>query len=53
MEANCDKSHFLLSCDEPSTPVINGSSIETNTKEMLLGITTDKDLKFDNHDLYK
>ena len=53
MEANCDKSQFILSCNKPSTPVINSSSIETNTKEMLLGITTDKDLKFDDHYLCK
>ena len=29
--------------------MIDGSSIETNTKEVLLGITIDKDLKFDDH----
>ena len=40
---------LLLSCNEPSTLVIDGSSIETNTKEVLLGITSDKDLKFDDH----
>ena len=49
MKANSDKSHLLLSCNEPSTLVIDGSSIETNTKEVLLGITIDKDLKFDDH----
>ena len=49
MKANNDKSHLLLSCNEPSTLVIDGSSIETNTKEVLLGITIDKDLKFDDH----
>ena len=44
-----DKSHLLLSCNEPSKLVIGGSSIETNTKEMLLGIAIDKNLKFDDH----
>ena len=48
MKANSDKSHLLLSCNEPSKLVIDGSSIETNTKEVLLGITIDKDLKFDD-----
>ena len=49
MKANCDKSHLLLSCNEPSTLAIDGSSTETNTKEVLLGIAIDKDLKFDDH----
>ena len=49
MKANSDKSHNLLSCSEPSTALIDGSSIESNTKEILLGITIDRDLKFDEH----
>ena len=49
MKANSDKSHILLSCSEPSTTLIDGYSIESNTKEILLGITTDRDLKFDEH----
>ena len=49
MKANSDKSHLLLSCNEPSKVVIDGSSIETDAKEVLLGITIDKDLKFDDH----
>ena len=49
MKANSDESHVLLSCNEPSTLVIDGAFIETNTKEVLLGITIDKDLKFDDH----
>ena len=49
MKANSNKSHLLLICNEPSTLVIDGSSIETNTKEVLHGITIDKDLKFDDH----
>ena len=49
MKANSDKSHILLSCSEPSTALIDGSSIESNTKEILLGITIDRDLKSDEH----
>ena len=49
MKANSDRSHLLLSYNEPFKLVIDGSSIETNTKEVLLGITIDKDLKFDDH----
>ena len=49
MKANSDKSHLLLSYNEPSKLVTDGSFIETNTKEVLLGITIDKDLKFDDH----
>ena len=49
MKANSDKSYILLSCSEPSTARIDGSSIESNTKEILLGITIDRDLKFDEH----
>ena len=47
VKANSDKSRILLSCSEPSTALIDGSSIESNTKEILLGITID--LKFDEH----
>ena len=32
MKANNDKSHILLSCNEPSTALIDGSPIESNTK---------------------
>ena len=49
MKANSDKSHLLLSCNEPSTLVIDGSSIGTNIKEVLFGITIDRALKFDDH----
>ena len=49
MKANSDKSHCLLTCNEPSTLLVDGSPIQTSTKEVLLGITIDKDLKFDDH----
>ena len=32
MKANSDKSHILLSYSEPSTALIDDSSIESNTK---------------------
>ena len=38
-----------MSCNEPFTLVTNGYSIVTNTKEVLLGIAIDKDLKFDGY----
>ena len=40
VKAVSDKSHTLLSCSEPSTALIDGSSTESNTKETL---------KFDEH----
>ena len=46
MKANSDNSQIIF---EPSTALIDGSSIESNTKEILLGITIDRDLKFDEH----
>ena len=49
MKANCDKSHILLSFSESSEALIDGSSFESNTKEILLDITIDSDLKFDEH----
>ena len=41
MKANNDKSHLLLSCNEPSTLATDGCSIETNTKKCFL--------EFDDH----
>ena len=49
MKANSNKSHILLGCSGPSRALFDDSSIESNTKEMLLEITIDKDLKFDKH----
>ena len=48
MKANSSKNH-LLSCSEPSAVVIDGCSIESNIKKVLLGITIDKNLKLDDH----
>ena len=47
MKANNDKSQILLSCSEPATALIDGSSTESNMKVILLGIRIDRDLKFD------
>ena len=49
MKVNSDKSHLLLSCKESSTELIDGSSIKSNTKEILLGITIDRELEFVGH----
>ena len=46
MKANSYKSHPRLSFSEPFTAINGGSSNESNTKEILLGITVDRDLKF-------
>ena len=43
------KNHLLLSSSEPSAVVIDGCSIKSNIKEVLRGITVDKNLKFDDH----
>ena len=49
MKVNSDKSHLLLSCSEPSTALMDGSSIESNAKEILLGTAIERDLKIDEH----
>ena len=49
MKANSDKSHLRLRCSGPSAAVIDGPSSETNIKEVMLGITIDKDVKFNDH----
>ena len=38
MKANSDKSHLLLNCSEPPTVLIDGSSIKSNKRKILLGI---------------
>ena len=49
MKANSDKSHIPLRCKQPSTVTIDDTFIESNVKEVLLGIIIDRDLKFDDH----
>ena len=49
MKANSDKSHLILSCAEATTAVIDGLPIVSSKTEVLLGITIDRELKFDDH----
>ena len=49
MKANSSKNQLLLSFSEPSRTVTDGCSIESNIKEVLLGITINRNLKFDDH----
>ena len=49
MKANSDKSHTLLSFSELSTVVTDGCFIESNIKEVLLGITIDRKLRIDDN----
>ena len=49
MKANNDKSHLLMSCKEPSSAIIEGSCIKSSQKELLLVVTIDNELKFDDH----
>ena len=49
MNANSDKSHLIISCAEVTTAMIDGLPIDSSKAEVLLGITTDQELKFDEH----
>ena len=49
MKANSDKNHLRLGCRGPSAAVIDGPSIKSNVKEVMLEKTVDKDLKFNDH----
>ena len=49
MKANSDKSHLIMSCAEATTAVIDGVPIDSSKTEVLLGITIDHELKFDDH----
>ena len=49
MKANNNKSHLLMSCKEPSSAIIEGSCIKSSQKELLLGVTIDNELKFDDY----
>ena len=49
MKANSDKSHLIMSCAEATTAVIDGLPIVSSKTEVLLGITIDHELKFDDH----
>ena len=47
MKANSDKSHLIMTCAEANTAMID-LSIDSSKTEVLLGITIDHELKFDN-----
>ena len=49
MKANSDKSHLIMSCAEATTAMIDGLLIDSSKTEVLLGITIDHELKFDDH----
>ena len=49
MKANSNKSHLIMSCTEAATAVIDGLPIDSSKTEVLLGITIDHELKFDDH----
>ena len=49
MKANSDKCHLIMSCAEATTAVIDGLPIVSSKTEVLLGITIDYELKFDDH----
>ena len=49
MKANTDKSHLLLSGNSNSTANIDGSVIESEGNQVLLGITIDSNLSFNKH----
>ena len=48
MKANSDKSHLLISCKEPSSAIIERYCIKSIQKELLLGVTKDNELKFND-----
>ena len=49
MKANSDKGHLIMNCVEATTAVIDGLPINSSKTEVLLGITVDHELKFDDH----
>ena len=49
IKANSDKSHLTISCAEATTSVIDGLPIDSSKTEVLLRITIDYELKFDDH----
>ena len=49
MKANSDKSRLIMSCTEATTAMIDVLPIDSSKTEVLLGITIDHELKFDDH----
>ena len=49
MNLNTGKSHLLLSVNSRATATIDNSYIELEDEQVLLGITIDSNLTFENH----
>ena len=49
MKVNTGKSHLLLSGNSRATATIDNSYIESEDEQVLLGITIDSNLTFENH----
>ena len=49
MKVNTGKSHLLLSGNSRTNAMIDNSYIESEDEQVLLGITTDSSLTFENH----
>ena len=49
MKVNTGKSHLLLSRNSRATPTIDNSEIVSEDEQVLLGITIDSNLTFENH----
>ena len=49
MKTNSRKSHLLMSGTETTYANIDDSMIKSSQKEILLGITLDSELKFEDH----
>ena len=49
LKANTGKSHLLLSGNSRAMTTIDNSYIESEDEKVLLGITTDSNLTFENH----
>ena len=49
MKVNTGKSHLLLSGNSRATTTIDNSYIESEDEQVLLGVTIDSNLTFENH----
>ena len=49
MKENSGKSHLIINCTEEITAMTNGLSTDFSKTKVLLKITIDHELKFDDH----
>ena len=49
MKENSDKSHLIMNCAEATIAMIDVLFTDSSTTEVILGITIDRELKFDDH----